>query len=236
MGPALKLEPAVAYGHIPPRRPAPVGGLLKEFSFMRRFALLGLILLLPGCSGFTDFLGDTHTFTRAPNQPLGNSENLRRVRGLDPDPPPLQPESGNVWPGPVAAPPTLGDIERMQSQPGAPQPGTIPDQGPGPALPSHRQPRPAPRGSSTPPSSNPPGLEPDMQISPAPPPSLPSPAAPTPNTYLTPQGQVTGTTPPQGGRFDTLGGSHGAIVVPNGNGTSTIIGPNGSIQTVPTPK
>jgi hypothetical protein len=34
----------------------------------------------------------------------------------------------------------------------------------------------------------------------------------------------------------TLPGGGTAIVVPNGNGTSTVIKPDGTIQTIPTPK
>jgi hypothetical protein len=29
---------------------------------------------------------------------------------------------------------------------------------------------------------------------------------------------------------------NGPIIVPNGNGTSTVINPNGSVSTIPTPK
>ncbi|MBN8902463.1 MAG: hypothetical protein J0H57_15655 [Rhodospirillales bacterium] len=36
---------------------------------MRRFALLGLVLLLPGCTGFADFMGDTMTYGTNPNAP-----------------------------------------------------------------------------------------------------------------------------------------------------------------------
>jgi hypothetical protein len=35
--------------------------------------------------------------------------------------------------------------------------------------------------------------------------------------------------------YNAPGGGQG-IIVPNGNGTSTVIGPNGSVQTVPTPQ
>ncbi|MBC7801916.1 MAG: hypothetical protein H7Z10_14960, partial [Gemmatimonadaceae bacterium] len=59
-----------------------------------------------------------------------------------------------------------------------------------------------------------------------------------------PQGQVVQT--PQGPAVDTGGtsgyrqlggpGNVGGIMVPNGNGTSTIIRPDGSVQTVPTPR
>ena len=55
-------------------------------------------------------------------------------------------------------------------------------------------------------------------------------------TYATPQGPVVGHANPNGVTTYTAPGGGQGIVVPNGNGTSTLIGPNGSIQTVPTPK
>ena len=63
---------------------------------MRRFALVGLCLLLPGCSWYPHFLGDTFDFTPNHNQPLGDSENMRRSRGQVVDIPPLVVEPGNV--------------------------------------------------------------------------------------------------------------------------------------------
>ena len=114
---------------------------------MRRIALLGLVLLLPGCAGFGDFLGDTVTYGTNPNSPLVNSENGRRVLGLDTSTEPLAPEPGNVWPEAIAATPTLQDLEKQGN---AQQPTAPPTPSGPPYLPDHRQPR---RGSSTPPGS-----------------------------------------------------------------------------------
>ena len=47
------------------------------------------------------------------------------------------------------------------------------------------------------------------------------------------------TTGPVGGtgaQTTILPGGDQGILIPNGNGTSTLIGPNGSVTTVPTPK
>lgn len=206
---------------------------------MRRTLTLGLLVLLPGCTGFGTFLD--HTFTAPgtnPNLPMADSENVRRSLGQQIDVAPLAPEAGNVWPGPQAPDPTLNDV---QQRPGTGDnqgfgPTTVPGAAPG--LPAGRQPRPATRGSSTPPGSVEPGLTPLPPNNVRPPP--PQSSAPGPG----PQGQVIQT--PRGPAVDAGGTSGyrqlttpqgpGAIMVPNGNGTSTIINPNGSIQTVPTPR
>jgi len=208
---------------------------------MRRTVTLGLLVLLPGCTGFGTFLDHTLTLPgENPNLPMADSENVRRALGQQIDVAPLAPEAGNVWPGPQAPEPTLTDVQR---RPGTEdnrrfEPTTVPGAAPG--LPAGRQPRPTTRGSSTPPGSVEPGLTPLPRNNVPPPPLPPQSSAPGPG----PQGQVVQT--PQGPAVDA-GGTRGyrqlttpqgpgAIMVPNGNGTSTIINPNGSIQTVPTPR
>jgi hypothetical protein len=199
---------------------------------MRRFALLGLTLLLPACSGFSTFFYDTHWFGD-PNKPLGDSENMRRVRGQEVAVPPLLPEPGNVWPGPIPAQPTLEQLmreekEELQRTPAPLAPGQ-PAPPPGP-----RSPR---RGSSTPPGPIEPGLPPLPNPPPVPAPKLPSSAAPHAHTYVTPTGPMTGTPGPGG--YETLttpSGESGGLAVPNGNGTTTIILPDGRVLTVPSPK
>jgi hypothetical protein len=201
---------------------------------MRRFAVLGLALLLPGCSGVGTYLGDTFTWPGVkPTAPLGNSETLDEANGGAVAVSPMLPQPGDIWPGPPAPIPTLGDIERMNNiNPEAPPPAEEP------ALPAHRQP--TPQSSPTAPENNQPPLAP---LSPAPPPNLPPPAIssapPSPGTTVqTPQGPrpVTGST----GSITTVApppGSTGqSILIPNGNGTSTLISPNGTVTTVPTPK
>ena len=200
---------------------------------MRRFAVFGLILLLPGCAYFGDFLGDTATLGTNPNRPVGQSETLRRVEGVDTDTRPLQPEAGNVWPTEIRALPTLQDLEKEGNAGGSP---AAPPPDLGPYLPDHRQPRPVPGSSSAPPPPGP-GL-PSVQNAPVQP--EPNTVAPLPpreagKVYQTPSGPAIGTGGANG--VQTLTSPRGnSIVVPNGNGTSTVIGPDGTIQTIQTPK
>ena len=201
---------------------------------MRRTALLASLALLTGCTGFGEFI--SHTFTPPgvnPNIPMADSENIRRALGQQSDIAPLQPEAGNVWPTPQGPEPTLADIQQQGNDTARGfAPTTVPGAEPG--LPAGRQPR--PRGSSTPPN--------DVQR--LPPPSQ-TPTNPRPRSSVPgpgPQGQITPT--PQGPAVDAGGTSSyrqlttprgpGAIMVPNGNGTSTIINPDGTVQTVPTPR
>lgn len=127
---------------------------------MRPIALLGLTLTLTlplaGC-------GDTWwnpplTGGYNPHAPVVDSVNMRRVMGQDAPVATLDPEPGDVWPGPLPAAPTLRD---MESRPSAGQPL-------------------AGAGST--------------------------------------------------------GGTGSGIVVPNGNGTSTVIHPDGHVETIPSPR
>ena len=195
---------------------------------MRRIAPLLIALSLPGCTGFGAFID--HTFSlpgRNPNIPMADSENVRRALGRPAPVTPIKPEPGNVWPGPEPAEPTLSSLEQQGNQ-GLPSENR-------PAEPDHRQPR--RRGSSTPPGNValPPNQPPNLNPISPPPSNSPGPG---------PQGRVVQT--PEGPAVDA-GGTNtyrqlttprgpGAIMVPNGNGTSTIINPDGSVQTVPTPK
>lgn len=80
---------------------------------MRRTLLLGTVLLLGGCSGLGHFLADTGTLPGAnPNSTTGVSENLRRARGEKPDEAAIVPQAGDVWPGPPQPLPTLGDVAK----------------------------------------------------------------------------------------------------------------------------
>jgi len=88
---------------------------------MRRSALFGTmffpaVLLLGGCSGLGKFFSDTITLPGMnPNLPFGVSENADRARGQRPDTSPILPESGNVWPGPPQPLPTLNEVSHEQS-------------------------------------------------------------------------------------------------------------------------
>lgn len=78
---------------------------------MRKAALLALPLLLSGCSGFGKFIGETATLPGAnPNAPQGDSENLERARGRNPQALPILAEPGNIWPDAPPPLPTLKDV------------------------------------------------------------------------------------------------------------------------------
>ncbi len=79
---------------------------------MRKAALLAIPVLLSGCSGLGKSLHDTATLPGAnPNMPEGISENMEKVRGHAYMAMPLLPENGNVWPGAPQPLPTLRDVE-----------------------------------------------------------------------------------------------------------------------------
>ena len=204
---------------------------------MRRTALLASLLMLPGCTGFGEFLDHAFSFPgQNPNIPMADSENVRRALGRASDVEPLQPEPGNVWPGPPQQEPTLTDLQRQEPAENARgfPPTTVPGAEPG--LPAGRQPR--PRGSSTPPGNIQPGLDapPRVSVLPrAPRSAVPGPGLPG-QVVQTPRGPGVDAGGTSGYRQLTTPQGPGAIMVPNGNGTSTIINPNGSVQTVPTPR
>ncbi|MBO0710095.1 MAG: hypothetical protein J2P47_02325, partial [Acetobacteraceae bacterium] len=145
---------------------------------MRRFALFGLVLLLAGCTGFDDFLGNTFTYGVNPNAPVGDSENMRRARGIDAAVAPLTPEPGNIWPSQVARMPTLQDYQRGNYQP---PPGGQP------YAPAHREPTPEGLPAPAPGSSSPPG---NVQPGPTPPGEVRPPAISTAPPQRSPAGQT----------------------------------------------
>ena len=180
---------------------------------MRRLAFFALPLLLGGCTGLGTVLDHVTTLPgENPNLPQADSENVRRALGEPAPVAPLLPQPGDVWPKAPVAEPTLGEVAR---NPNATAPGFAPTTVPGqqPGLPASHQPVPARpparrHGSSTPPGSVQPPL---------------------------PGGTGIDTGGTGGYRQLTLpNGQPGAIIVPNGNGTSTVIGPDGSVTTVPT--
>lgn len=230
---------------------------------MRRPALLALLLLpsstlLASCTGIGTFLDHTFTLPGSnPDLPQADAENVRRSLGQPAPVAPLSPEPGDVWPPPAAPAPTLGQVEKSPALQDQFAPTTVPGERPGlpaghepvpigrpteppPALPNLGSPR--RRGSSTPPGSvEPPlepGLPPDALTQPPSRPSQNAPALPsTGGAVQLPNGVGVDAGGTSGYRQLTLpNGQPGAIIVPNGNGTSTVIQPNGTVQTIPTPK
>jgi hypothetical protein len=202
-----------------------------EPSFMQRIALISLCIALSGC-GFNTWSNIPFTTGSNPNLPVSDSENMQRVLGQQVDAPMLVPEPGDVWPGPLPPEPTLQDLEQEAGKPiGERVPGTQQYQGPSmpPPLPS--------RGSSTPPGSSQPGL------APLPNPTAPQATSPTPparnpagQVYQTPSGPAVTSGGNTNYQTTTTPGGGSSIIVPNGNGTSTIIHSDGRIETVPTPR
>lgn len=202
---------------------------------MRPIAVIGLAVLLSGCAyasnpfdGFPGYIEDTQGLTANPHAPQGNSETMQLVRGEATTPTPLQPEAGNVWPAPVQAEPTLKDFEREQ------QNGTLPPEpGPTPLGPAS--------SSSTPPSVSIGGPATPLTMPPAPTPTVPPPSTlgkvtPVNGDVSTPHGVAHLTTDANGVITYSLPNGTRGIAVSNGNGTLTLIGPDGSVQTVNAPK
>lgn len=190
---------------------------------MRRLALLGLCLGLAGC-GAASPVHLPFVSGSDPYAPPGTSETVQTVQGRAPAATPLRPTPGNVWPGPIKAQPTLETLEQQPMD-----------------LPNQPSPPPLPRGSSTPPSALPP-VPSVPRVPPVPktetgiPAASPSGGPSSATTIPTRDGQAV----PSGGtgayRTVTLPNGTTGVMVPNGNGTSTIIRADGSVETVPTPK
>ena len=203
---------------------------------MRRIALSGL-LLLSGCTGFGHFIGDTHTFNNNPNKPAGDSANIARANGGAGTQVALIPESGNVWPTSIPAMPTLAEIQKQMDLGGtaSPQLGPIPaSPGTMPGLNTLPGMKNTPMPGAGTMNAPLPGMTPPVKSSYSEPPSLTMPKIGT--VIQTPGGATT----VEGGtaNYQTLGpiaGQGGGILIPNGNGTSTLVMPNGTISTIGSP-
>jgi hypothetical protein len=208
---------------------------------MLRAPLVGLALLATGCSTATDPLGNAvQRFADAigPTQASVASDSLtvQRVRGANPEVPPVLSEPGDVWPQPEAPRPTLlgSPEEAMRNIPeyrptfieGAP-PAASPVPVPGESGP------PARRGSTSPP---PPPLA--LQGAPPPPPMSPqgqlpgSPPPPRPGSVMMdPSGRPAINTGNAGNVSGyTQPGRGGGAVIRDGN-VETWIGPDGQART-----
>jgi hypothetical protein len=210
--------------------------------------------------GIGKFVSDTHDYNLNPNRPIGSSETMRRVLGLPAEADPLTPETGNVWPVGIEPSTTLSDLAKagndgllkpnaeitlpaairntaLPPAPAAPGPAAAP--APAPVTTPAPKPAPAPQATIPTPLPASPAL---TAVAPTTPPALKPATAPAispPTTPLrtinTPNGPATLSGGPGVMTYTDSTGKSG-LVVPNGNGTSTLIAPDGSVQTVPTPQ
>jgi hypothetical protein len=102
--------------------------------------VIGLSLVLAGCSSERHFAADTLWPFGNPNAPKNtSSETAQRALGTTPNVTPIAPQAGDVWPGPVQPIPTLSDVQKnanlplgqgyIPSLPSPYPPGQTPDQG-----------------------------------------------------------------------------------------------------------
>ena len=84
---------------------------------MRKTLALGMALLLTGCANERHFAADLLWPFGNPNAPAATSETAQRALGQSPDVAPLQPQAGDVWPGPVQPMPTLSQVQANSNLP-----------------------------------------------------------------------------------------------------------------------
>jgi hypothetical protein len=182
---------------------------------MRRFVLVGSVLpamlLLSGCSGLGKFFEDTATLPgQNPNQTGGISENVRRARGELPAEVPIVPEAGNVWPGPPQPLPTLADVAQRGGL------GTFGNNGAA--------------GGGANPLGGSAALRSGQSMSLGEQNAI-SGGVPVSNDFSG-GGVLEDHVPDVASKYRTKDkGSD--IVIPNGDGTNTVISPDGSVKTVP---
>jgi hypothetical protein len=190
---------------------------------MRRSALLGTLLLLGGCSGLGHFLGDTARIPgQNPNGSTGVSENVQRARGSDPAADAIVPQDGNVWPGPPQPLPTLSDVSRNGGQTDGGLLGGATAMPRGGSMSMGEQ-NAVHRGAPLDESGLSSGFSGGGGLSE----SVTDPSVKFRSQH--PAAAPTGS--------GNSNGNGGNIVIPNGDGTSTVISPDGSVKTIKgTPK
>jgi hypothetical protein len=233
---------------------------MKHLSMALTLALPGtMALLLSGCAGVGNYLGSTLNPFGDPNAPKGYALNMQRARGNDVAVAPILAQPGDVWPGPVRPVPTLSDIQQHMNTPlgqeyqneynvkptgdnaySVPQGAmATPESGTNAGTTKFGGYGHAVNGSSAAPGNAQSGL-PNEPTSPA---TRPTSAKPIGNNKPFAVGQtLMGPTGPAGvvsgssnGRYQTvapINGAGGGILIPNGNGTATLIQPNGQVVTV----
>lgn len=212
---------------------------------MRRLSFVALTLLLGGCSGLGHYMGDTAWPFGNPNSPANDaheatpmSQSLTMQRALGHDVPvaTITPQAGDVWPGPVKPIPTLSEVqqnmntplgqmyEQNQTPPAAPGvPLTVPTY----TVPSGAVARPAGPDQSD--------IDFKAPAQPAPVPSATPGQADIGRVLIGPAGPIgiiTGGTQ-SAQQVAPIDGKGGGILMPNGDGTATLVEANGHIITMP---
>ena len=84
---------------------------------MRKTLVLGMALLLSGCASARQFAAESLWPFGNPNAPPATSESAQRALGHAPQVAVIQPQAGDVWPGPVQPMPTLSQVEKNSNLP-----------------------------------------------------------------------------------------------------------------------
>lgn len=189
--------------------------------------LAALALGLAGCGPDPGPSWNLSSHPRAPN----DSITVRRIMGQNPETEPLQTEPGR-WATRENPRATLANPEQAMRD--------VPPYNPMPRPEVERSLPPPRAGSSTPPPM--PGLEAIPDAPPARAPRAPAPVArdplPTGSSVTLPdgrQGTVTGGTP-QYRTYQAPNQGGGGVIIPQADGTGTVIGPDGRTMTVPLPR
>ncbi len=84
---------------------------------MRKSLAAGLLIVLSGCASERHFAAHSLWPFGNPNAPATTSETAQRALGHDVSLAPLQPQGGDVWPGPVQPMPTLSQVQKYSNLP-----------------------------------------------------------------------------------------------------------------------
>ena len=197
---------------------------MKRIGFLAP-AALGLILA--GCGTSWGPSGDMSSQPRAP----GDSLTIRRIMGENPEAPPLRSEQGR-WALRERPRATLADPDAAMQG--------IPDYRPG-SRPEVERSLPPLRGSSADPAGVPgvPQLATPDPMRPQPPVARSTTGGYPPGTVVPVPGQSPAVITGGSDRYQTYqqpNTAGGGIIIPQGNGTGTLIGPDGRTITVPMPR
>ena len=84
---------------------------------LRKSLAVGLLIGLSGCASERHFAAASLWPFGNPNAPAVTSETAQRALGHNVDVPPVQPQPGDVWPGPVQPMPTLSQVQKYSNMP-----------------------------------------------------------------------------------------------------------------------